>query len=171
MFVLQKRFIFARGLNWDQSCLWKTPPSHFLLFSPLVCPYFSKKNSSPDFWGVKKAPCKKFHVFGENWQRNHFPKLTTLWLLLHPCYNFPIVQCCVLFREVLKSATKFSDWSGPSLVIDIYIDIEYRLSIYRHFWKILISIWSFLKISISTRQFWKISISIRSLLRNVDKGS
>ena len=46
-----------------------------------------------------------------------------------------------------------------------YIDIEYRLSIYRHFWKISISIWSFLKISISIsisiRQFWKISISIR----------
>ena len=54
-----------------------------------------------------------------------------------------------------------------------YIDIEYRLSIYRHFWKISISIWSFLKISISiwsflkisisisTRQFWKISILIR----------
>ena len=48
-----------------------------------------------------------------------------------------------------------------------YIDIEYRLSIYRHFWKISISIsisisiWSFLKISISIsiRQFWKISIS------------
>ena len=37
-----------------------------------------------------------------------------------------------------------------------YIDIEYRLSIYRHFWNI--SIWSFLKISISIsiRQFWKI---------------
>ena len=44
-----------------------------------------------------------------------------------------------------------------------YIHIKYRLSIYRHFWKILISIWSFLKISISIsisiRQFWKISIS------------
>ena len=34
-----------------------------------------------------------------------------------------------------------------------YINIEYRLSIYRHFWKISISIWSFRKISISIRQF------------------
>ena len=34
MFVLRKRFLFAKGLNWDQSCLWKTPPSRFLLFLP-----------------------------------------------------------------------------------------------------------------------------------------
>ena len=40
-----------------------------------------------------KVPCKNFHVLGENWQRNHFPKLTTLWLLFHTCHNFPIVQC------------------------------------------------------------------------------
>ena len=52
-----------------------------------------------------------------------------------------------------------------------YIDIEYWLSIYRHFWKISISIliWSFLKISISItisiRQFWKISISKSILIR------
>ena len=92
MFVLQKEFLFARGLNWDQSCLWKTPPSHFLLFSPLACPYFLKKFSSPDFWGVKEAPCKNLYLFGENLQRNQFPKLTTLWLLFHPCYNFAIVQ-------------------------------------------------------------------------------
>ena len=37
-----------------------------------------------------------------------------------------------------------------------YIDIKYRLSICRHFWNISISIWSFLKISIS------ISISVRT---------
>merc|ERR1711952_206044 len=48
-----------------------------------------------------------------------------------------------------------------------YIDMTYRLSIYRHFCKISISIsiliWSFLKISISIsiRQFCKISISIK----------
>jgi hypothetical protein len=50
----------------------------FFVFSPLCMPIFFKTFSSPDFWGVKKAPCKKFHVFGENWQRNQFPKLTTL---------------------------------------------------------------------------------------------
>ena len=88
MFVLQKEFLFARGLNWDQSCLWKTPPSHFLLFSPLACPYFFNFFSSPDFWGVKEAPCKNLYVFGENWQRNQFPKLTTSWLLFHSCNNF-----------------------------------------------------------------------------------
>ena len=99
MFVLQKEFLFARGLNWDQSCLWKTPPSHFffhLLFSPLACPYFFNFFSSPDFWGVKEAPCKNLYVFGENWQRNQFPKLTTSWLLFHSCNNFAIVQCLKL---------------------------------------------------------------------------
>ena len=84
MFVLQKEFLFARGLNWDQSCLWKTPPSHFLLFSPLACPYFFYFFSSPDFWGVKEAPCKNLYVFGENWQRNQFPKLTTFLLHFSP---------------------------------------------------------------------------------------
>ena len=84
MFVLQKRFLFAKGLNWDQSCLWKTPPSHFLLFSPLACPYFFNFFSSPDFWGVKEAPCKNLYVFGENWQRNQFPKLTTFLLHFSP---------------------------------------------------------------------------------------
>ena len=65
------------------NALWeKTPSSGFLLFSPLCMPRFVKTFSSPDFWGVKKAPCKKFHVFGENWQRNHFPKLTTFTPML-----------------------------------------------------------------------------------------
>ena len=41
MFVLQKEFLFARGLNWDQSCLWKTPPSHFLLFFAFFSPCLS----------------------------------------------------------------------------------------------------------------------------------
>ena len=67
-----------------QFCLWKTPSSRFFLFSPLCMHRFCKTFSPSNFWGVKKAPCKKIHVFGENWQRNHFPKLTTLWLLLYP---------------------------------------------------------------------------------------
>ena len=53
----------------------------------------------------------------------------------------------------------------------LYIDMKYRLSIYRHFWtilEILISIRTILKISIlisiSIRPFWKISISIRTIL-------
>ena len=40
-----------------------------------------------------------------------------------------------------------------------YIDLTYRLSIYRHFWKI----------SISIRQFWKISISISISIRQFQK--
>ena len=56
----------------------------FFAFSPLCMPTFFKTFSSSNFWGVKKGPCKKFHVFGENWQRNHFPKLTTLWFIFHP---------------------------------------------------------------------------------------
>ena len=107
MFVLQKKILFARGLNWDQSCLWKTPPSHFLLFSPLACPYFFIFFSSPDFWGVKEAPCKNLYVFGENLQRNQFPKLTTLLLLFHSCNNIPIVQWMAKFSHPF--------WEGPSL--------------------------------------------------------
>ena len=89
----------SKQIFWHQFCLWKTPSSRFFLFSPLCMPIFFKTFSSSGFWGVKKASCKRFHVFGENWQRNHFPKLTTLWLLLHPnVTNFAIVQC----------------WNGPS---------------------------------------------------------
>ena len=58
--------------------------SRFLLFSPFCMPTFLKTFSSSDFWGAKKGPCKEFHVFGENWQRNIFPKLTTLWFILQP---------------------------------------------------------------------------------------
>ena len=74
----------SKQIFWHPFCLWKTPPSRFCLFPPLCMPIFFKTFPSSDFWGVKKASCKKFHVFGENWQRNHFPKLTTFWLLLHP---------------------------------------------------------------------------------------
>ena len=108
MFVLQKKILFARGLNWDQSCLWKTPPSHFLLFSPLACPYFFYFFSSPDFWGVKEAPCKNLYVFGENWQRNQFPKLTNLLLLFVSCYNFPIVHSMHMWR--LMKGDLFNVW-------------------------------------------------------------
>ena len=110
MFVLQKKILFARGLNWDQSCLWKTPPSHFLLFSPLACPYFLNFFSSPDFWGVKEAPCKNLYVFGENSQRNQFPKLTTFLLhfsLMSPLCHSAVVytkksHICVLFHDKLS---------------------------------------------------------------------
>ena len=102
MFVLQKKILFARGLNWDQSCLWKTPPSHFLLFSPLACPYFFNFFSSPDFWGVKEAPCKNLYVFGENWQRNQFPKLTTF--LLHFSLMSP------LCHSAMRTAVKDTAW-------------------------------------------------------------
>ena len=58
----------------------KHPLHVFCLFFPLHANFFQKKLSS-NSWGVKKAPCKNLYVFGENWQRNQFPKLTTLWLL------------------------------------------------------------------------------------------
>ena len=64
--------------NYDTHFVCENTPFTFLVFSPLCMPRFVKTFSSPNFWGVKKALCKKFHVFGENWQRNHFPKLTTL---------------------------------------------------------------------------------------------
>ena len=89
MFVLQKRFIFARGLNWDQSCLWKTSPSPFLPFSPHCVDFLFVFFSSPDSWGVKKAPWKNLDVFGENWQRNQFPKLTTFVLLFSSMLQLP----------------------------------------------------------------------------------
>ena len=70
-------------------------------------------------------------------------------------------------REVIKETENL--WSGwpsdqkggqchpPSLTSPVRYIIIYRLSIYRHFWKILISIsiWSFLKILISIREVLK----------------
>ena len=118
MFVLQKKILFARGLNWDQSCLWKTPPSHFLLLFPLACPYFLKKISSPDFWGVKEAPCKNLYVFDENSQRNQFPKLTTF--LLHFSLMSPLCHSAMTHLTFLKSrdtlimTLRVSDWYSES---------------------------------------------------------
>ena len=73
----------------------KNTPFTFFAFSPLACQFLSKK-LSPNSLGVKKAQCKNLYVFGENWQRNQFPKLTTSWLLFHSCNNFAIVQCLKL---------------------------------------------------------------------------
>ena len=72
-----------------------------------------------------------------------------------------------LLPENTIESTSLSSHTSPVR----YIDMTYRLSIYRHFWKI--SIWSFLKISISIsisiRQFWKISISISISIRQFQK--
>ena len=58
----------------------------------IICVLIFKLLNFSISWGVKRAPCNKFYLFGENW-RNLFPKLTILWLLLHTCYNFPILHC------------------------------------------------------------------------------
>ena len=71
-----------------------TPFRFFCFFFPSLHINLVKKISFPIFWGVKKASCQIFHVLDENWRRNNFPKLTTLWLPLHAnVTNFPIVQC------------------------------------------------------------------------------
>ena len=107
----------SKQIFWHQFCLWKTPSSRFFLFSPLCMPIFFKTFSSSGFWGVKKASCKRFHVFGENWQRNHFPKLTTLWLLLHPnVTNFAIVHWLVnLCHQILCVDHNIASFSPASL--------------------------------------------------------
>ena len=92
MFVLQKKIIFARGLNWDQSCLWKTPPSHFLLFSPLVCPYFLKKFHLQIFGELRKLYAKIYTFSVKIDRENNFQS----WLLFIAFFthvtNFAIVQ-------------------------------------------------------------------------------
>ena len=88
------------------------------------------------------------------------------WPSLQCCFQLPLITAWV---QIWVCHLQFDvrRWVFPSIGGSPvrYIDIEYRLSIYRHFWQISvsisISIWSFLKISISIRQFWKISISIR----------
>ena len=83
----------------------KHPLHVFLLFSPLHANFFQKKLSS-NSWGVKKAPCKNLYVFGENWQRNQFPKLTTLWLLfslmLQLCHSALVIQMQGFFTNLVK---------------------------------------------------------------------
>ena len=70
-------------------------PLQVFCFFPLLAYQFCYSFSFPIFWGVKKASCQIFHVLDENWPRNNFPKLTTLWLLLHAnVTNFPTVHCC-----------------------------------------------------------------------------
>ena len=71
----------------------KHPLHVFLLSPPPLQANFFQKKLSPNSWGVKKAPCKNLYLFGENWQRNQFPKLTNLLLNFHSWYNFAIVQC------------------------------------------------------------------------------
>ena len=75
----------------------KNTPFRFFVFFPSLHINFVIFFSFPIFWGVKKASCQIFHVLDENWPRNNFPKLTTLWLLLHAnVTNFPIVHWLIV---------------------------------------------------------------------------
>ena len=122
MFVLQKRFIFARGLNWDQSCLWKTPPSHFLLFSPLACPYFFNFFHLQIFGELRKLHAK-IYTFSVKIDREiNFQSWLLFYRIFHPCHqlchsammhtmplNFPncragnglILHICIIFTIFL----------------------------------------------------------------------
>ena len=54
----------------------------FTFFAFFYCPWhvnFLTIFSSPHSWGVKKPSCKNWYIFGENWQRNQFPKLDTFF--------------------------------------------------------------------------------------------
>ena len=83
------------------------------------------------------------------------------WPSLQCCFQLPLITAWV---QIWVCHLQFDvrRWVFPSIGGSPvrYIDIEYRLSIYRHFWKISISTWSFLKISISISIFTKISLSI-----------
>ena len=70
-------------------------------------PRFVKTFTSPNVWGVKKGPCKKCCVFGENWQRNHFPKLTTFTPMLQLCHSAlgPIFLMYMLIKTLSGEKT------------------------------------------------------------------
>ena len=92
------------------SSVKNTPFTFFAFFSPCLS-IFLKKNSSPDFWGVKEAPCKNLYVFDENSQRNQFPKLTTFLLhfsLMSPLCHSAMAIICKSFPRVGFSLTKLT---------------------------------------------------------------
>ena len=92
MFVLQKKILFARGLNWDQSRLWKTPPSHFLLFSPLACPYFLKKIHLLIFGELRKLHAKIYTFSMKIHREINFRSWLLFYCIFHSCRHFAIVQ-------------------------------------------------------------------------------
>ena len=98
MFVLQKEFLFARGLNWDQSCLWKTPPSHFLLFCfflPLLVHIFFIFFHLQIFGELRKLHAK-IYTFSVKIDREiNFRSWLLFYCIFHPCRHFAIVQCCI----------------------------------------------------------------------------
>ena len=112
MFVLQKKFLFARGLNWDQSCLWKTPPSHFLLFSPLACPYFFNFFHLQIFGELRKLHAK-IYTFSVKIDREiNFRSWLLFYCIFHPCRHFAIVQCSSkVFQTILFPVfVHFQSW-------------------------------------------------------------
>ena len=124
MFVLQKKILFARGLNWDQSFLWKTPPSHFLLFSPLACPYFFNFFHLQIFGELRKLHAK-IYTFSVKIEREiNFRSWLLFYCIFHPCRHFAIVQW-----PNVKGDTSVAMWrldgkgdSGPdSLTIWLYV--------------------------------------------------
>ena len=82
----------SNQIFWHQFCLWKTPSSRFLFFSPLCMPIFFKTFHLPIFGELRKLHAKNFmfsvKIGGEI--------IFQSWLLLHPCYNFAIVHCIAL---------------------------------------------------------------------------
>ena len=92
MFVLRKRFLFAKGLNWDQSCLWKTSPSRFLLFSPLACRFFFKKFHLLILEELRNLHAK-IDTFSVKIDREiNFRSWLLFYCIFHPCRHFAIVH-------------------------------------------------------------------------------
>ena len=123
--------------NWHLG-VWEAPKNN--RFRAKNCHLWTfQKPHSDNFWGVKS-------------------------LLISPrIFHVMFSPQAALFKPFLAARDDYGHfwskncwqfWPGVSPVR--YIDIEYRLSIYQHFWKI--SIRRFWKISISIMRFWKISI-------------
>ena len=78
-------------------------------------PTFLKTFPSSNFWGVTKGPCKKFHVFGENWQRNYFPKLTPFTPMLqlsHSALFYKVLGRVHRTNRLSGLLSRFEDWKN-----------------------------------------------------------
>ena len=125
-----KKISFCERFKLRPVLSMKNTPFTFFAFFPRLHVNFFKKISSPHSWGVKKPSCKNWYVFGENWQRNQFPKLDTFLLIFHSCYNFAIVKC--MWRHV--EWMRVDDWLALYFQCDQWSDELVR---WRRIWQVL----------------------------------
>ena len=104
---LQQKMILVRWFFWHQSCLSKTPPTGFCVFSLLIFAHLHPNIFIYiDFWGVQAALFNILELYDQNPWRNNLSKLTTFDPILQRPHS-AITLFTYVRRIIVKKNEKF----------------------------------------------------------------